>query len=66
MSGLTENLLIASSLKMLGALVLRAMAETPQITESVWKSLTRSYTSSEIRLGSILMKSMANSASPLA
>lgn len=35
LSGEIEYYVIASFLKMLGALVLRARAETPQITESV-------------------------------
>ena len=34
----------ASSRRMVGAFVLRASAETPQITESRWKSLTLSIT----------------------
>jgi hypothetical protein len=40
--GLTEYYTVASFLRMFGALVLDAMALTPQRTESVWKSLTRS------------------------
>jgi len=38
LSGFTEYRLIASSLRMFGALVLIAIADIPHITESVWKS----------------------------
>ena len=58
--------MIASSLRILGAFVFRARAETPQITESVWKKVTLSYTSSAIFLLSRFMNSCAYSASPLA
>ena len=41
-SGFNEYWVMASSLKILGAFVLRASAESPHKTESEWNSLTLS------------------------
>jgi hypothetical protein len=57
---------MASLLNKFGALVLIAMALTPQRTLSVWKSLVLSYTDSLIFELSCYMKSMAYSANPYA